>query len=157
MKNGLKLIISLAIPQIVAAGASYFTVTRSGSWYRFIEKPEWNPPDWVFGPVWTALYIMMGIAFYLVWKSNVPISKKRKAIILWGVQLILNFFWSYIFFGQEQIFGAFLEIIVLWLFILLTIFAFARINKWAAWLMVPYIGWVSFAALLNFTIWELNR
>jgi tryptophan-rich sensory protein len=82
---------------------------------------------------------------------------KRKAMILWGIQLVFNFFWSIIFFGNEQIFGAFLEIIGLWLFILLTIFAFARIDKRAAWLLVPYISWVSFAAYLNFTIWELNR
>ena len=157
MKNWVKLILSLIIPQLVAAIASFFTITGNGSWYQSIEKPSWNPPGWVFGPVWTALYIMMGIAFFLIWKSKADEKMKRKTMILWGIQLVFNFFWSIIFFGNEQIFGAFLEIIGLWLFILLTIFAFARIDKRAAWLLVPYISWVSFAAYLNFTIWELNR
>jgi tryptophan-rich sensory protein len=150
MKNWQKLLISILIPQVVAAGAGFFTVTGNGSWYQSIEKPSWNPPGWVFGPVWTALYIMMGIAFYLIWVSKADDKIKRKAMILWGIQLVFNFFWSIIFFGNEQIIG-------LWLFILLTIFAFARIDKRAAWLLVPYISWVSFAAYLNFTIWELNR
>ena len=99
----------------------------------------------------------MGIALYLVWKSKAAEKQKRWAIIFWGIQLFLNFLWSFLFFGQEQILGALLEIIILWLFILLTIFAFARINKLAAWLLVPYISWVSFAAILNYTIWDLNR
>jgi translocator protein len=154
MKNWLKLIISLIIPQLVAAGGAFFTITGVGSWYREINKPEWNPPSWVFGPVWTTLYLMMGFAFYLVWKSNAP--QKRPAIILWIAQLVANFFWSFIFFGQHQIGIAFGEIVLLWVLILLTIFAFARINKLAAWLLVPYISWVSFAGILNFTIWQMN-
>jgi translocator protein len=157
MKNWLKLIISLVVPQAVAAGGAFFTVTGSGSWYQQINRPEWNPPGWVFGPVWTALYIMMGVAFYLVWKSDVAKGIKQKAMGLWIAQLIANFFWSFIFFGQQQIGLAFIEIVVLWILILLTIFAFARINKLAAWLLVPYISWVSFAAMLNFAIWQLNR
>lgn len=100
---------------------------------------------------------MMGIAFYLVWRSEVPAKTKRTAIVLWVVQLIFNFFWSYIFFRQHQIDWALGEIIVLWLFILLTIFAFARISKLAAWLLVPYISWVSFANILTYAIYQLNR
>lgn len=157
MKNWMKLLISLALPQLVAATAAYFTVTGRGSWYQSLEKPSWNPPSWVFGPVWTTLYIMMGIALYLVWISDAPLTTKRRAIIFWGIQLFLNFLWSFLFFGQEQIFIALIEILILWIFILLTIFAVARIGKLSAWLLVPYISWVSFAALLNYAIWELNR
>jgi translocator protein len=157
MNNWLKLILSLVIPQAVAAAGAYFTVTGSGSWYQQINRPEWNPPGWIFGPVWTVLYIMMGVAFYLVWKSDAAKGLKQKAIGFWIAQLIANFFWSFIFFGQQQPGWAFAEIVLLWVLILLTIFAFARTNKLAAWLLVPYISWVSFAAMLNFTIWQLNR
>ena len=146
----------MALPQIAGISGALFTNTGEGSWYRQIEKPSWNPPGWVFGQVWTSLYIMMGIAFYLVWKSNAASEAKKPAMTLWVVQLILNFFWTLIFFGAQEIGWALLEIIVLWVAILLTIFAFARISKTAAWLMVPYIAWVSFAAVLTATIWRLN-
>ncbi|RZL02653.1 MAG: tryptophan-rich sensory protein [Pedobacter sp.] len=157
MQNWKKLIISLIIPQLVAASGAYFTITGTGSWYQSLEKPSWNPPSWVFGPVWTTLYILMGIALFLVWKSDTTVAKKRSAVILWSVQLLFNFLWSFLFFGQEQIFLALIEIVILWVLILLTIFAFARINKLSAWLLVPYISWVSFATILTYTIWELNR
>jgi tryptophan-rich sensory protein len=157
MKNWHKLVVSILIPQVVAGVVAYFTVTGNGSWYQSIEKPAWNPPNWLFGPVWITLYIMMGIAFYLIWKSGNEGFQKKKAMGLWMAQLVLNFFWTIIFFGNEQILGAFLEILILWILILLTIFAFAKIDKRAAWLLVPYISWVSFAAMLNFAIWELNR
>ena len=157
MKNWVKLIVSLLIPQLIGASGAYFTITGRGSWYQQIQRPEWNPPNWIFGPVWTTLYVLMGIAFYLVWKAEAPQKLKRPAMLFWALQMILNFFWSFIFFGQHQIGLAFAEIIILWLMILLTIFAFARINKLAAWLMVPYISWVSFATLLNYAIWQLNR
>ena len=157
MKNWVKLVIALIIPQLVAASGAYFTVTGTGSWYQTLDKPSWNPPSWVFGPVWTTLYILMGIAMFLIWKSDAPEKLKRKATIFWGVQLVFNFLWSFLFFGQQQIFGALLEIVVLWVLILLTIFAFARVSKLAAWLLVPYISWVSFATILTYTIWDLNR
>lgn len=157
MNNVVKLIISIAVPLIIGFSASFFTVTEIGSWYQTIEKPSWNPPNWVFGPVWTTLYVLMGIALFLVWRSSADEKLKRLAITLFILQLIANFFWSLIFFNQHQIGLAFAEIIVLWLLILLTIFSFARINKVAAWLLVPYISWVSFASILNFTIWQLNK
>ena len=156
MKNWLKLLISLIIPQLVAAGGAYFTITGTGSWYTQINKPEWNPPSWIFGPVWTTLYVMMGISFFLVWKSGAASSLKKTAIFFWIAQLVANFFWSIIFFGQQEIGLAFGEILLLWVLILLTIFSFAKISKPAAWLLVPYISWVSFAAMLNYTIWKLN-
>lgn len=147
---------SLALPQVAALSGVLFTETGEGSWYRQISKPAWNPPGWVFGPVWTLLYILMGVAFYLVWKSTRPEPLKRRAMTVWLVQLGLNFLWTVIFFGAQQPGWAFLEIILLWTSILLTIFMFGSISKTAAWLLVPYIAWVSFATLLNGTIWLLN-
>ena len=157
MNNVIKLIISIAIPLLVGFSGSFFTVTAPGSWYTTIEKPEWNPPGWVFAPVWTTLYILMGIALFLVWKHPAPDHRKRAAVIFFGLQLLLNFAWSFIFFDQHRIGLALADIILLWLTILITIFLFAKISRPAAWLLVPYISWVSFAGLLNFTIWMLNR
>ena len=155
MNKTTKFIVSVAVPVAVGALSGLFTVTGEGSWYRTINKPSWNPPGWIFGPVWTTLYILMGIAFYQVWR--LPESKAgRTAILLFGIQLILNFFWSFIFFNQHQIGWALVEIIAMWIMILLTIFVFAKVNTVAAWLLVPYISWVSFAAILNYTIWRLN-
>ena len=156
MNNTLKLIIAIAIPLAVGATSGFFTITGVESWYQTINKPSWNPPGSVFGPVWTTLYVLMGVALFLVWKSSGSDTLKRTAITLFAVQLILNFFWSFIFFDQQQPGWAFVEIITLWFFILLTIFSFTRVSKTAAWLLVPYISWVSFAAILNYTIWKLN-
>lgn len=156
MNNIAKLIISVAIPVAVGTTSGFFTVSGVGSWYQTINKPSWNPPGWIFGPVWTTLYIMMGIALYQVWKTDAAATLKKTAILLFALQLVLNFFWSLIFFNQHQVGWAIVEILVMWVFILLTIFAFARVNKLAAWLLVPYISWVSFASILNYTIWKLN-
>lgn len=156
MNNILKLIISVAIPVAAGAVSGFFTSTGLGSWYQSIIKPSWNPPGWVFGPVWTLLYIMMGIALYLVWKTGAASALKKTAITLFAIQLALNFFWSFIFFNQQQIGWALVEIITMWFAILLTIFSFSKINNTSSWLLVPYISWVSFATILNYTIWKLN-
>ena len=155
MSNTPKLIMAITMPLLIGFSSSFFTVSEIGSWYQTIQKPSWNPPNWIFGPVWTTLYVLMGISLFLIWRSSA--SQKRIAIILFAIQLILNFFWSVIFFKRHQPGFAFAEILALWLMILLSIFAFGRINKLAAWLLVPYISWVSFAAILNFTIWQLNK
>jgi len=157
MNNISKLIIAVAIPVAVGATSGFFTVTGAGSWYQSINKPSWNPPGWIFGPVWTTLYLLMGIALYLVWKSETSSDLKKTAITLFSIQLILNFFWSIIFFNQQQIGWALVEIIMMWIAILFTIFSFAKISNIAAWLLVPYISWVSFATILNYTIWKLNN
>ena len=157
MSNTVKLIISILIPVAVGAVSGFFTSSEIPGWYQTINKPTWNPPSWLFGPVWTTLYVMMGVALFLIWKSDASQSVKKTAIILFATQLVLNFFWSFIFFNQHQIGWAVVEIITMWIFILLTIFAFAPINKIAAWLLVPYISWVSFATILNYTIWQLNK
>jgi translocator protein len=156
MNNTAKLILAIAIPLAVGFTSGFFTITGVGSWYQTIQRPSWNPPGWIFGPVWTTLYIMMGIALYLIWKAEVSTSLKNYAILLFTLQLVFNFFWSFIFFNQQQPGWAFAEIVALWVLILFTIFAFAKINNLAAWLLVPYISWVSFAAILNYTIWKLN-
>lgn len=157
MNNVLKFIISVCLPLLIGFSSSFFTVTEIGNWYQTIQKPSWNPPNWIFGPVWTTLYVLMGISFFLVWRSEKAWKIKRIAIILFAIQLVLNFLWSFIFFNQHQIGIAFAEITALWLMIFFTILAFARISRPASWLLVPYISWVSFAAILNFTIWQLNK
>ncbi len=157
MNNTLKLIIAIAIPLIVGGSSGFFTATGVESWYQTIARPTWNPPGWIFGPVWTTLYVMMGISLFLVWKEDTSVELKKIGIALFAIQLVLNFFWSFIFFNQHQIGWALVEIVAMWVFILLTIFAFAQVNKAAAWLLVPYISWVSFATILNFTIWQLNK
>ena len=156
MKPWLKLLISIAIPLGIGALAGWFTAHGVNGWYRTIAKPSWNPPDAVFAPVWTLLYILMGIALYLVWKSDAAVEIKRRAILFWAGQLILNSMWSFLFFSKHDIGFAFVEILILWLAILFTILLFARISKAAAWLLVPYISWVTFATILTYTIWRLN-
>ena len=152
----MKLFISILIPLLVGGIAGFFTSSGVGGWYSVANKPWFNPPNWIFAPVWTARYILMGIALYLIWKSDAAASVKQAAIILFTLQLILNFFWSLIFFKLQQTGWAFAEIIAMWLMILLTIFQFGKISSTAAWLLVPYICWVSFALVLNYSIWKLN-
>lgn len=155
MNRIIKLTISIVLPMLVGFTASLFTRPEIEGWYRALQRPEWNPPDWLFAPVWTSLYILMGVACYLIW-IKAPSAQRRVALVLYFVQLVLNFTWSFLFFRMHQPGLAFAEIILLWLCILFTIFAFAKQSRLAAWLMVPYISWVSFAAILNYTIWQLN-
>lgn len=155
MKKAYKLIISLIIPQLAGGLGSFFTIGSVKDWYLVLVKPALNPPAWVFGPVWTTLFLLMGYAFYLVWTDESGESK-RSAYWAFGIQMVLNTLWSIIFFGLHSPGGAFVEIIFLWLAILATIIAFAKISRLAAWLLAPYILWVSFAGYLNYLIWTLN-
>jgi tryptophan-rich sensory protein len=152
----MKLLVSVTITLLVGALGGFFTSSAVKGWYALANKPSFNPPNWIFAPVWTLLYLLMGIALYLVWKSDTAQGLKRMAIGLFAIQLVLNFFWSIIFFYAHQPGWAFVEIIVLWTMILLTILWFGKISPTAAWLLVPYISWVSFASVLNFSIWKLN-
>ena len=152
----MKLIISILIPVLVGASAGFFTSSGVNGWYAVANKPWFNPPNWIFAPVWTTLYVLMGVALFLVWKSDAPRGIKQTAITLFAVQLILNFFWSFIFFKLQQPGWAFTEIILMWVMILLTILWFGKISSTASWLLVPYICWVSFASVLNYSIWKLN-
>ncbi len=152
----MKLLISILIPLLVGSSAGFFTSSGVNGWYTTANKPWFNPPNWIFAPVWTALYIMMGIALYLVWKTAIEKSIKKKAIILFAFQLLLNFFWSFLFFKMQEPGWAFVEIISMWFMILLTILWFGKISTVAAWLLIPYLCWVSFASILNYAIWKLN-
>jgi translocator protein len=138
----------------VAAVGGWLTSFGVGDWFRALQKPAWNPPSWVFGPVWTALYITMALAAWMVWMRHAPSAKL--ALTLWAVQLALNLAWSALFFYMRQPGWAFLEIIVLLAAIVTTAITFFRISPWAGVLLIPYIAWVSFASVLNFTIWRLN-
>ena len=152
----MKLFISILIPLLVGGIATFFTTSGVNGWYAMANKPSFNPPNWLFAPVWTALYIMMGISLFLVWKSEGDKAIKQTAFILFAVQLLLNFLWSFIFFYAKQPGWAFVDIIAMWIAILLTIIWFTKISTTASWLLVPYIFWVTFASLLNFYIWRHN-
>jgi len=154
MSKPLKLILSLIFPQIAGGLGAFFTLDSVRDWYLTINRPSWNPPNWIFGPVWTTLYVLMGIACYLIWKSNHP--EKRKLMTLYFIQLGLNALWSPAFFGaQSPLFGL-IVIVPLWVLILSSILQFRKVSNWASGLMVPYLLWVSFATALNGAIWWLN-
>jgi tryptophan-rich sensory protein len=157
MNNKIKLTISLIAPQAAGLIGSIFTASSVTGWYSTVTRPELAPPNWIFGPVWTTLFVLMGIALFLVWKKEDSQKKKVKlALQLFVAQLVLNTLWSVIFFGLQSPGWAFVEIIFLWISITLTITVFTPISRLAAWLLVPYLAWVSFAAYLNYSIWVLN-
>ncbi len=150
------LVIAIIIPQAAGLIGTVFTTPAIPTWYAALTKPALNPPSWVFGPVWTTLFVLMGIASFLVWRHGWDNKKVKVALSLFGVQLVLNTLWSIIFFGAQNPGLAFAGLVVLWLAIAATIITFARVSKAAAWLLVPYICWVTFAGYLNFAIWQLN-
>lgn len=148
-------VISVLIAEAAGIIGSAFTAASVKSWYPTITKPSWNPPSWVFGPVWTTLYALMGIAAALVWsRRDAPGAKV--ALWVYGVHLVFNALWSILFFGLKNPGLAFAEIIVLLALIIATTVLFWRIIPWAGALMLPYIAWVSFASYLNYAIWRLN-
>ena len=153
----IKLAASLIICLSAGAIGSVFTSSSVDSWYRTLNKPPFNPPSWLFAPVWTALYIMMGISLFLVWSSkSTQRNKKNIALSFFAVQLFLNMMWSALFFGLQNPLLAFVEIILLWIAIIITIALFIKISATAAYLLVPYLLWVTFAAVLNYSIFLLN-
>ena len=156
MNNVIKGLISIMLPLVVGGLSGFFTTSSISGWYTTINKPSFNPPNWIFGPVWTLLYIMMGIALFIIWKSETDAVLKKQALIFFFIQLVINFCWSLLFFFCESPGWALIDIVLMWVFILLTIFSFSKISSLSAWLLVPYISWVSFAAVLNFAIWKLN-
>ena len=156
MKNLGKLLISVIGCELVGALATPFTISSIDTWYKYLNKPSFSPPNWIFGPVWTLLYFLMGISLFLIWKRKQ--NKETKEAIKWFfIQLLLNFLWSLIFFGGHQITLAFLDIAVLLAAIYLTIKKFEKLNKIAGYLLLPYIFWVGFATILNLSILLLNK
>ena len=155
MNTYIKIILSVWLPVLIWVVSSYFTFTAIDSWYMALNKPSFNPPNWIFWPVWTTLYILIGISFYLVWSQNFWSHKNRLKITYFS-QLFLNFTWSFTFFYLENPFLWFINIIALWLIIIYTIILFYRVDKIAGYLLIPYLLWVSFASLLNLYIMILN-
>lgn len=149
-------IISVAIAEAAGLIGSIFTMPAIPTWYAGLVKPSFSPPNWLFGPVWTTLYAFMGIAAFLVWRKRKSNPSANKALGIYAFQLILNSIWSFLFFGAQNPGLAFAEILVLLAAILWTTFAFYKIDRYAAYLMIPYIAWVSFATILNFSLWRLN-
>ncbi|MGZ6340260.1 MAG: TspO/MBR family protein [Candidatus Limnocylindrales bacterium] len=157
-RTGLRLSDALAIglPLLVGAVSGALTVPGVTTWYRSVNKPSWTPPDAVFGPVWTVLYLAMGVSLALAWRRRGGGAADRLALGLFAVQLALNFGWSWLFFSMHALGPSVLEIAALWLAIAATIGAFDRLDRRAALLLVPYLGWVSFAGALNVAVWRLN-
>lgn len=139
----------------VAWIGSAVTMPKIDDWYAGLVKPDWNPPAWIFGPVWTVLYLAMAVAAWLVWRQDGWVGAKWP-LTLFGVQLFLNLMWSFLFFGLKSPGLAFAEILLLWIAIAATTATFWSRSKWAGLLFVPYLAWVTFAAFLNFTIWRIN-
>jgi len=148
-----KLIISVLICLLAGFIGSIFTTPAITTWYAALQRPSFAPPNWVFFPVWTSLFIMMGISLFLVWQKK---EKKVIALYIFAAQLVLNVLWSVVFFGLRSPLLGLIEIIILWIAILATILSFMKISRTAGYLLIPYILWVSFAAILNFSIWRLN-
>ena len=136
---------------VAALGALY----PPGEWYATLRRPLLTPPNWIFGPVWTALYAMMAVAAWLVWRWR-PAGPVGLPLALFAAQLVLNAAWSWLFFGLERPGLAFIDILLLWLALVATIAAFRTVSVTAAWLLVPYLAWLSFAAYLNYGFWRLN-
>jgi benzodiazapine receptor len=156
--NGILKFVICILASFAAGGiGSLFTFKSIPSWYAGLKKPPYTPPDGAFGPVWTTLYILMGISVFLIWRNGLAVNGAMLAFILFWIQLVLNGLWSVIFFGMKSKGGGVITIIVLWLLILATIISSFRVSPWSGALLIPYICWVSIATYLNIGIWLLNK
>lgn len=151
-----KFIFSILIAQLAGVIGSLFTASTVSTWYAGLAKPTFNPPGWVFGPVWFVLYTFIGVALYLIWRRGLDKKHTRFVFSFFIVHLVINTLWSIVFFGLQNILMALIVIVVLWCMILGLILWSWKINRWASYLLIPYLAWVSFATLLNFSIWKLN-
>ena len=156
IKNILKLIIAIAICQLIGNIGTIFTISAISTWYVTLQKPSFTPPNWLFGPVWTTLFTLIGISLYLVWNKGLENKNVKSSIFIFFLQLVLNVFWSFLFFGLKFPFYAFIEIIILWIAIAVTIFKFYNVSKKAGLIIIPYLVWVSVALALNYYVWILN-
>lgn len=151
----IKFVISILIPLLLGAIAGGFTSQAVPGWFASLNRPSFSPPNWIFGPVWTILYILLGLSLYLIWKQ-IPSKERNNAILIFSFQMFLNFIWSFVFFYFNQIGLALIVIIGLWLSIILMINRFYKIKPLAAYLNLPYILWVTFASVLNAGYFILN-
>ncbi len=158
MKSGdiIKLVVSIVACQCAGIIGSIFTTPAIPTWYAALEKPFFNPPNWLFAPAWITLYLLMGIAAFLIWRQGLGQKGVRVALVIFLVQLVLNALWSVVFFGLQSPLWGVVVILALWVAILLTIIRFFKLSTAAGALLLPYILWVSFASVLNVAIWVLN-
>ncbi len=158
IKRVSQVVFAIVVCELAGIAGSVFTVSSVSSWYVTLLKPALNPPSWVFGPVWTLLYLLMGISVFLVWenKSEITAMDRKRGLILFFVQLVLNMLWSIFFFGLHNPTLALYDIVALWIAILATMVSFYKISRTAMYLLLPYILWVSFAVYLNYSIVALN-
>ena len=153
----IKLIISIVACEGAGGIGAIFTTPAIPTWYAGLKKPTFTPPNSVFGPIWITLYLLMGIAVFLVWREGLGQEGVTIAFIIFWAQLVLNILWSVIFFGLKSLFGGMVMILLLWIAILINIITFFGVSPLAGWLLIPYIIWVSIAANLNVQVWKLNR
>ena len=157
MAKMIKLAVSILSCLLAGFIGSVATMPSIPTWYAGLQKPVFNPPNWIFAPVWTTLFIMMGVAAFLIWDKGLENKKVKVSLAIFGLQLLLNVLWSILFFGLQSPLYAFIDIVMLWASILATTIYFYRISAAAAYLLIPYILWVSFASALNLSIVILNR
>lgn len=151
-----RLILSIAICQLAGFIGSLFTADAIPTWYASLNKPSFTPPNWLFSPVWIGLFIIMGISLFLVWRERNDSIHAKPALIAFGVQLVLNVFWSIAFFGLKSPAAGLIVIVALWIAIFITILRFRKVSELAGLLLIPYIVWVTFAAILNLSLYHLN-
>lgn len=156
MRDILRLIVSLVSCQLAGLIGSIFTTPAIPTWYASLEKPFFTPPNWLFAPAWFTLYVFMGVAAFMVWRKGLSKREVRQGLIVFLIQLVLNAFWSVVFFGFQSPLAGIVVIVLLWIAILITILHFFRLSITAGSIMMPYILWVSFAMALNVSIWMLN-
>ena len=156
MKKILQFALAVLLCQAAGIIGTFFTIEAIPNWYTALNKPSFNPPSWLFGPVWIGLYTLMGIALFIIWRQGREKRGVKEALIFFMTQLVLNAAWTPLFFGLKIPGVAFAEIVLLWIIIVLTLVRFYKLSKTAGLLLVPYILWVSFAAVLNYSIWTLN-
>ncbi len=156
MKHSMRLVIAVVGCELVGILGGLFTAPAIKEWYIFLNKPAFSPPNWIFGPVWTVLYFLMGVAAYLIWIKSDSRKKIKTALNFFLAQLVFNFLWSLLFFGLHSPLLALVDIVILWQLIVVTMVSFYPLSKTAAYLLLPYLVWVSFATILNASIVILN-
>ena len=156
IKKATRALVFVVVVELAGVIGSIFTPSAIPTWYATLNKPSFNPPNWIFAPVWTLLYLSMGISAFLIWEKGISKKKIQVALLIFAFQLVLNVLWSFLFFGLKSPSLAFAGIIVLWLAIATTIYTFYKISKPAGLILIPYILWVTFAAFLNLAILALN-
>lgn len=156
IRNAIPIFGFILVCEMAGIIGSLFTFSAIPTWYATLAKPSFSPPNWVFGPVWTTLYALMGISAYMIWKTGWHKKEVKKALCVFAIQLLLNATWSIVFFGMKNPGLALINIALLWAGIVASILLFSRVSRNAALLLSPYLLWVSFASVLNFYIWMLN-